>query len=150
MIKRKQKLTKSGLQLRLTLVFVTLSCMSALFQVFLINRSMLELARTHGQSGDPMLAALPSILGQNLVITLLVLVPLMLVVGVLVTHRVAGPVYRFERYFQALLRGEDPGPIHLRRRDELHELAGLVNEVREQRLNEQTPSSTTDTERRAA
>lgn len=149
MIKRKQKLSKSGLQLRLTLVFLTLSCMAALFQVFLINRSMLHLARSHGKSGDPMLAELPSVLGQNLMVTLVVLVPLMLVVGVLVTHRVAGPIYRIERYFQAWLRGEDNGPIRLRRRDELHDLAELVNEIRE-KVRAEGQDTPAEPDRRAA
>jgi signal transduction histidine kinase len=56
-----------------------------------------------------------------------VLLPTMLVVGILVTHRIAGPVYRFEQYLGALARGENPGPCHIRRGDELQELCQQIN-----------------------
>ena len=58
-----------------------------------------------------------------------VLLPLMLVVGVLVTHRVAGPIYRFEQHLGAIARGEDPGVCRIRKTDELHDLCRIINEA---------------------
>jgi signal peptidase II len=65
------------------------------------------------------------------------LLPLTIAVGILVTFRIAGPVYRFEQYLKSVLRGELTGPCRIRKGDEFHELCELLNQVvstlREQR-----------------
>lgn len=43
--------------------------------------------------------------------------------GVRLSHRICGPVYRMQRVLQAIRNGEDPGPVTLRDGDELQELA---------------------------
>lgn len=137
---RKQKLIKTSLQLRLSLVFLTLAFIAALFQVILLNRSILSLGARMPTDGDILMTQLPTVLGQNLVITVLVLVPVMIGVGILITHRVAGPVYRFEQYLSQVARGEDVGPCVLREGDELQELCDRINEavasLKEQRAAE--------------
>lgn len=125
--KRTKKLIKAGLQLKLILVFVSLGCLFALFQVVALNRSVMQLAMRMPTDGNLMLAELPNMLSANLLITVLVLVPLTITVGILITHRVAGPVYRFEQHLKAIARGEDPGPCVLREGDELHELCQCIN-----------------------
>lgn len=47
------------------------------------------------------------------------------------TQRFAGPLRRFELYFERLARGEDPGPCRLRDGDRAQELCVLVNRVTE-------------------
>ncbi len=47
--------------------------------------------------------------------------------SLLVTHRFAGPLYRFEQVLQRAADGDLPGVIQLRQRDELHEFAALLN-----------------------
>jgi len=126
---RKQKLIKTSLQLRLTLVFLTLAFIAALFQVILLNRSILSMSARMPSDGDILLTQLPEVLGHNLLMTVLVLVPVMIGVGILVTHRVAGPVYRFEQYLGQIARGEDVGPCVLRDGDELQELCDKLNEA---------------------
>jgi signal peptidase II len=126
---RKQKLIKTSLQLRLTLVFLTLAFIAALFQVILLNRSILSMSAQMPADGDILMTQLPRVLGQNLLITVVVLVPVMIGVGILVTHRVAGPVYRFEKYLSEIARGEDVGPCVLRDGDELQELCDRLNEA---------------------
>ena len=56
-----------------------------------------------------------------------VVMPLSFAVGVLITFRVAGPVYRLERFLSEVLRGEKPADCRLRKGDELHELCALMN-----------------------
>ena len=50
-------------------------------------------------------------------------------VGVLFTFRIAGPVYRFEQFLSAVVRGERPRDFRLRKGDQLTELAALINDA---------------------
>lgn len=125
--RRKKKLVKSRLQLHLIAVFSSLACLSSLFQVLVLNRSIVALAERSGDSPGALAGEMPTILFGNLALTLAVLLPLMLVVGVLVTHRIAGPVFRFEEHLGAIARGEDPGICRIRKGDELHELCDAIN-----------------------
>jgi len=124
-LKRTRKLVKAGLQLRLTLVFVALAALSALFQVVLLDVAFRRAFRDSGL--DAAAVDTTGILFTCIVLSLLVLAPTMLAVGILVTHRIAGPVYRFEQHLRALARGESPGPCKIRGGDELQELCRLIN-----------------------
>ena len=139
---RIKKLVNSALQLKMISAFLFLSCISALFQVVLLNRSIMSLSSLMESDGDILLAELPSLLFSNLVLTLGVLLPMMLLVGILITHRIAGPIYRFERHFESIARGDEPGVCRIREGDELHELCELINEavetLKEQREAEET------------
>ncbi len=60
---------------------------------------------------------------------LVVLIPAAAVFSIYVTHRLAGPLFRLEQTARELIRGNLALRIRLRKGDELHELAGLLNEV---------------------
>jgi signal peptidase II len=49
------------------------------------------------------------------------------VFGILITHRIAGPIYKFERYLESIARGEEQGDCKLRKGDELHDLCERLN-----------------------
>ena len=125
---RIRKLVEPGLQLRLSLVLVSCTWLAALFQVQAVNRALVAAAEGSAQGGD-VLAALPGIMTRNLLLTLGVVCPLLLVVGVVVSHRIAGAAYRIEQHLRAHLRGEEVGPLRLRRRDELQRLAEVADRV---------------------
>ena len=58
--------------------------------------------------------------------------PILFVVGVLsilLSHRIAGPLYRIERTLDKIIQGEDTEFITLRKGDELQDLAGRINEL---------------------
>lgn len=57
------------------------------------------------------------------------LLPLTLLVGVLMTHRIAGPVYRLETFLKQVESGEAREDCRLRKGDELQELCALVNQA---------------------
>jgi len=70
--------------------------------------------------------------GQVLLRTLLFLVPIILVIAsftILISHRVAGPLFRIQRTIDEVVRGEDVENINLRKHDELKDLAGKINEL---------------------
>jgi len=133
---RKKKLINSGLQLKMIAAFLFLSCISALFQVTLLNRSIMSLSSLMETDGDVLLSELPSLLVSNMVLTLGVLLPMMLLVGILITHRIAGPIYRFEQHLGAIARGEEPGDCVIREDDELHSLCEVINRAVEQLKSE--------------
>jgi nitrogen fixation/metabolism regulation signal transduction histidine kinase len=127
MNRRKQKLTKSGLQLKLISAFLAMAVVAALFQVVLLNISLLNLTEDLGVQTTEVIARFSTILMRNLLITMGVLVPFMLVFGILITHRIAGPIYKFERYLESIARGEEQGDCKLRKGDELHDLCERLN-----------------------
>jgi HAMP domain-containing protein len=57
----------------------------------------------------------------------LLLIPAAAVFSIVLTHRVAGPIYRLERIASDLSEGRLPRRIRFRKRDELGELAALLN-----------------------
>ncbi|MCM2323333.1 MAG: hypothetical protein NDJ90_08740 [Oligoflexia bacterium] len=48
--------------------------------------------------------------------------------GILLSHRVAGPLYRFRRHMMKMKDAEFVGPIHFRKNDYFPELAQTFNE----------------------
>src|SRR5208337_2108332 len=80
-------------------------------------------------SGSParpelLLVILPPLLLNDLVIVLL-----FIVLGILATHRIAGPVYRIEVDIERVLAGEKGVHVHTRKRDAFPDLAERVNEL---------------------
>ncbi len=52
------------------------------------------------------------------------------ILSIFVSHKIAGPLYRFEKSLRDALKAEGPvPPIHLRRGDELQGMADLFNQL---------------------
>jgi len=73
---------------------------------------------------------LPPLLANDLLIMIIAIV-----VGIFVTHRVAGPIYRMQSDIERALSGGSHARVRLRRGDAFPELAEKVNELIE-RLDE--------------
>jgi methyl-accepting chemotaxis protein len=71
------------------------------------------------------------VLAQSVWPALTVMIPAAAAFSMYVTHQLAGPLFRFEQTARELIRGNLALRIRLRKGDELHELAGLLNEVLE-------------------
>jgi methyl-accepting chemotaxis protein len=56
------------------------------------------------------------------------------VLSVYISHQVAGPVYRIKKAILNILAGDLTNPVHLRRRDELKDLAECTNLLRNELL----------------
>jgi methyl-accepting chemotaxis protein len=52
---------------------------------------------------------------------------LMMGLGVLYSHRIAGPLYRLNTHMKGIADGAEPAPVKFRRRDQFPELAGNFN-----------------------
>jgi methyl-accepting chemotaxis protein len=54
---------------------------------------------------------------------------LVVIMSMFLTHRFAGPIYRFEKSVEEMLRGNFDFEIRLRRKDEGKELAAMMNQL---------------------
>lgn len=59
----------------------------------------------------------------TLLIRLLLVSPLFVVIGVMLSHRIAGPIYRIGKYVEALMSGDYSRGLTLRKNDEFKVLA---------------------------
>lgn len=125
---RKTKLV-NGLQLRLIAAFLGMGVVAAGFQAVLTSRSLMQLGQEMQVDAELLLASAPRMLVTDALVTLAVLVPMMLAFGVLATHRIAGPIRRFEDYLADVVNDEAFGPCEIRRTDELQELCTRLNEA---------------------
>lgn len=127
--KRRIKLIKPLLQLKFVGVFAGISALGFLLQSLHVGLRLSELAASVPEGGSYLMAVMPELPIEILLVSFGMLLPLTIAVGILVTFRIAGPVYRFETYLKAVLRGEEVGPCRIRKGDEFQELCELINEV---------------------
>jgi hypothetical protein len=124
---RKQKLIKPRLQLWVTGVFLMTTCAAVLAQFVMLNRVLVVLAREMPEQSEVLMEQWPTMLRTTLGLTIALLVPFTLGVGILTTFRIAGPLYRFEEYMGQVARGEDRGPCQIRKGDMLQEVCDKLN-----------------------
>lgn len=129
--RRTQKLIRPGLQLRMVGAFAGLATLGLLLQFLVLSYRMTdELMKIDGPAGQ-IAVDIPGVMLEVLFFSLAVLLPVIAAFGVLLTFRVAGPVHRFEAYFESLARGEQVGPCKLRKGDEMQELCERINAATE-------------------
>lgn len=137
--RRRIKLIKPGLQLRLTGVFLGLSGLGFMLQALHVGLRLSEVSGHLPHDGTFLMSMLPELPIEILLFSFGMLMPLTLAVGVLITFRIAGPIYRFEQFLQAVKTGKQVGPCKLRTGDELQELCQLINSaLAKARTGEQT------------
>ena len=124
---RRDRLVRPCLQLRLILAFLGVAAMALLLQFVLFASVISTAASELPQDGQILLERTTGLSITIFLVSLGVLLPLCFFVGVLVTFRVAGPLYRFEKYFESVARGEDPGTCRIRKGDDLQELCTVLN-----------------------
>lgn len=127
--KRRNKLIRPRLQLKLVTVFAGIAVLALLLQCLLFYRTMTAMAVHLPHDGLIVMSEVNDQLGHILFLSLGLLLPATFWIGILVTFRIAGPVYRLENYLQQVARGERPEDCRLRKGDELAELCVAVNQA---------------------
>lgn len=69
------------------------------------------------------------ILLQTVVIVMVIVSIATIVVTLFVSHKIAGPLYRFKKVLQALAEGDFSGEFRIRRLDQLQDLADAFNNM---------------------
>lgn len=129
--RRRRKLIQPRLQLHLSATFAGISVFALVLQTLYFSSLLTDVSQDLGTAGNQLIDLAPGLLGRSVLFGVGVVVPLTIVVGVLVTFRIAGPLYRIETYLAGLGRGEETEPCRLRRGDRLHQLCRVMNEATE-------------------
>ena len=129
--RRRIRLIRPKLQIRLMASFLGIAVLALALQYMVFLRVLTETALTLPNDGAVLMTELTSQLGMVFMISMLLLLPASFAVGLLVTHRVAGPIHRFETYLRQVIAGETREACRLRKGDELKELCELINRATE-------------------
>ncbi len=121
---RRKILIKPRLQLKIVFMFLLVSVLAVGMQSILMSRSLGDAGFAQDDSGRMF-----SLLRENFMVTLAALLPATIMIGAITTFRVVGPIFRFERFLEAIERGEYPPDCELRSGDDLQELCRILNRV---------------------
>ena len=106
-----------------------LSALIAMSMMLILSLFGFTYIRSLGVSGSQALAFFLSASALGLVFTAIAFIS-----GVVISHRSAGPLYAFERFVEALLRGENP-KFKLRKNDEHRHLIEVAKKLSEEMKN---------------
>ena len=127
--KRRIKLIQPSLQLKLIGTFLGMSALGMMMQFLLFTTSMSEVAAELPEDGDLLVEALQETTWRIFAMSFGMLLPLTFLVGILVTFRWAGPLYRFKQHLGRIALGERPAHCKIRKGDELQDFCEILNEA---------------------
>lgn len=127
--KRKTKLVKPRLQLKLVLTFVGITAFTLSVQLIFLASRLTKVSPVLPEDGALLMTLMPSILADTALLSYGILLPLTMAVGILVVFRVAGPIYRFEKFLDGVKHGTQTADCRIRDGDELQDFCTLLNEV---------------------
>lgn len=87
--------------------------------------------RTFDVAQEPLAVAQLSMVGLLVTVQLLVLAPVVIWIGIRLTHKVAGPLVRINAALQQMARGDFHVRLKLRKGDSLIEVADAINALAE-------------------
>lgn len=122
---RKQYLIKKGVQLRFMIVIIVSMILIASVTWYSIYTAVMQTlySQFHGEN----LALIKHAITYKLLMRSLLLIFAIAIISVFISHRMAGPVYKFEQTIRALSQGKEVEEIKLRKRDEFYGLATAIN-----------------------
>lgn len=125
--KRRTQLIRPSLQMRLIGSFGAICGLALLTQALVLGALLNRVAATLPSDAPVLARSIPTLLLSAVGLSVALVLPALLLIGVRVTFRVAGPLYRMERHLAAVARGERPGPCSIRRTDHLQEFCLTMN-----------------------
>ncbi len=124
---RRHWLVNPSLQYRfigVMLLLLLLLSIGALTSVYLALWMTLH---TYGLSHDPLVVAQFTTVGLMVTLELLLIAPIVIWIGIRLTHKVAGPLVRISAALQQMAEGDFNVHLKLREGDSLVELAEAIN-----------------------
>ncbi len=130
-IKRRKYLVSHKFQLRfagvILLFMVAIASVSALTIYYYIWMLLGDkLANVYPQAR---LAGILRSANIKLILNMLLISPFVVLASIILSHRIAGPVYRLKKTLKEVINGNYSQRIHLRKKDELKDLASTINSV---------------------
>lgn len=130
--------------------FLGVALLALTLQYLVFQRLLAEAALELPNDGALLLSQTNVRLATVFSVTVLLLLPATFAVGLLVTHRLVGPIYRFEVYLKQLIAGETREPCRIRKDDELQELCQLINQATAATRAQAAPPAPLEADQRSA
>ncbi len=119
--RRKDVLPKKGLQLRVTRNFLSLMVLFSLFVGFEVFISI--------TIPENSVALVRKEILFRMIVFAIPVACVIIACSIVLTHHIAGPLYRLEKKLQKLANGEDVDYIQIRKNDELKGLTSTINDL---------------------
>jgi methyl-accepting chemotaxis protein len=114
--------------LSIALIFAILMC--AISYKWILNlRPIFDEAIAGPLKPQEAFQVIANLLLYRLIGIMILMVILFVVVGVVLTHRFTGPIWKLQRDIESFLNGEKISPITFRKSDEFQKLPPLVNKL---------------------
>lgn len=131
--KRKQYIVAAKFQLKYVGLILALVFMTGILCSYVVYyTSMLllgdKLANVYPQGR---LISIVNMVNLRILLSLVLVTPLIFVIGIYASHKIAGPIYRIEKFLKSMASGEISETLTLRKNDELVALAEGINMVSE-------------------
>ena len=137
---RRNKLPEPRMQLKIMMAFAGVTVCCLCFQFFLLTHLLGKLMGKIPEARSLISEQVPGLVTEFTVLAVAIQVPLALLIGLVTTFRIAGPIFRFKRHLERIANGETPQPCRLRPGDELHDLCDIMNRA-VARLDETSPGA---------
>lgn len=125
--KRRQLIVNRPLQFKFVGIMIGVLAFLILLAFGTVCLTMWMTLQTFALQHDPISVALFSTVGLSLAMELVLVLPFVIWLGLLVTHKVAGPLLRVHVALAKMTQGDFNINIKLRKGDALVELADAVN-----------------------
>jgi HAMP domain-containing protein len=124
---RKKFMVERGFQIRFMAVIIIAMVLIALVTGMSMYTAVMQtlVNQFHGES----LAVIQHAITAKLFVRSLLLIFAIAIISVFISHRIAGPIYKFERILEAMAAGQKVREITLRKHDEFYRLAQAINEL---------------------
>lgn len=131
--KRKQYLVSKEFQLKyvgMILLFIFLTAALCSYVVYYTSMILLgeKLANVYPQGR---LVSIVRIVNFRILLSVLLVSPLVAIIGIFLSHKIAGPIYRIEKFLANMATGDLSARINLRQGDELITIAEAINKMSE-------------------
>lgn len=131
--KRKKHLVKKNFQIRFIVKFCLIVFTGVLVStalLFLFSQDSLTSSFDHSRLviRKTGFAILPAVIYTNLIMLGVVSV-ITIFVTLYISHKIAGPMFRFEKEIQKIARGDLTNRIALRKKDQVREMADCLNQM---------------------
>ena len=129
--KRTQYLIATKFQLKYVGMILLLVSLTAIMCSYVIYYTMMltmgdKLANVYPQGR---LMSIVNMVNGRILLTMFLVAALIIIIGIYASHKIAGPIYRIEKFLGSMADGDLSTPLTLRRNDELMSLAGGINRV---------------------
>lgn len=131
--KRTKYLIATKFQLRYVGIILLLMSVTAIVCSYVIYYTVMVLMGEKLSNVYPQgrLIAIINTVNMRIVLSLLIITPIVTAIGIYLSHKIAGPIYRIEKFLGDMAAGNLASRIVLRKGDELMSVAEKINTLNE-------------------